>query len=201
MEVPLRLHDAAGLQLIPTLRREKDRLRSVSIIAGRLHAASRRRRRPLALLADGERHANGRRGDGSAARDRGARRRGQRGSGGWSAPRAPSRDRDVCPCAPPPRRSTSSSVLRGPPAAWWASTTARLHGRRREPLRDAAWRCWPAGRPLPGCSSTAAMRRRTSSRISLRNGSSSAGPIRRRSSSAASVRERPLDDQDALRGR
>jgi protein-L-isoaspartate(D-aspartate) O-methyltransferase len=34
VEVPLRLHDAAGLQLIPTLRREKDRLRSVSIIAG-----------------------------------------------------------------------------------------------------------------------------------------------------------------------
>ena len=34
VEVPLRLHDAAGLQLIPTLRRERDRLRSVSIIAG-----------------------------------------------------------------------------------------------------------------------------------------------------------------------
>jgi protein-L-isoaspartate(D-aspartate) O-methyltransferase len=34
VEVPLRLHDAAGLQLIPTLRRENDRLRSVSVIAG-----------------------------------------------------------------------------------------------------------------------------------------------------------------------
>lgn len=34
VEVPLRLHDAAGLQLIPTLERDNDRLRSVSIIAG-----------------------------------------------------------------------------------------------------------------------------------------------------------------------
>jgi protein-L-isoaspartate(D-aspartate) O-methyltransferase len=34
VEVPLRLQDAAGLQLIPTLRREDGRLRSVSVIAG-----------------------------------------------------------------------------------------------------------------------------------------------------------------------
>ena len=34
LEVPVRLHDRAGLQLIPTLRREDGRLRSISVIAG-----------------------------------------------------------------------------------------------------------------------------------------------------------------------
>jgi protein-L-isoaspartate(D-aspartate) O-methyltransferase len=34
LELPLRLRDSAGLQLIPTLRREGDRLRSVSVTCG-----------------------------------------------------------------------------------------------------------------------------------------------------------------------
>ena len=193
VEVPLRLREPAGLQLIPTLRREKGILALGLGDLRRLHAPPRRRGRPLRFRAHGECHPRRRR-HVHAAPGRGRRGRAH----GFGPPaRLDGLLRASLPLArrsaPTRSRSGSFSPCAAPPAARSSSSTGRAISAELPRTGAEAWPSCPAGRrprkmlvyggdeaaeelqasSSPGSSAAAPARPTSQLTASFRNGTSS----------------------------